>query len=268
MSNNNLSGSIPESISKLNKLKILKLEFNELSGEIPQELGRLENLLAVNVSYNRLTGRLPVGGIFQNLDESSLQGNLGICSPLLKGPCKMNVPKPLVLDPNAYRNQMADHKHSDRSSKSTEQGHHKFLSVSAIVAISAAVLIAVGVIVITLLNVSTRRRLTFVDNALESMFSSSSRSGSPPIGKLILFDSSSSSDWISNPESLLNKASKIGEGVFGTVYKVSLGAQGSMVAIKKLVTSNLIQYHEDFDREVRILGKAKHPNLIALMGYY
>lgn len=268
LSNNNLSGSIPESISKLNKLKILKLEFNELSGEIPQELGRLENLLAVNVSYNRLTGRLPVGGIFQNLDESSLQGNLGICSPLLKGPCKMNVPKPLVLDPNAYRNQMGDHKHSDRSSKATEHGHHKFLSVSAIVAISAAMLIAVGVIVITLLNVSTRRRLTFVDNALESMFSSSSRSGSPPIGKLILFDSSSSSDWISNPESLLNKASKIGEGVFGTVYKVSLGAQKSMVAIKKLVTSNLIQYHEDFDREVRILGKAKHPNLIALMGYY
>jgi hypothetical protein len=91
------------SISKLKKLKILKLEFNELSGEIPQELGSLENLLAVNVSYNRLIGRLPVGGIFESLDPSSLQGNLGICSPLLKGPCTMNVPKPLVLDPMPTR---------------------------------------------------------------------------------------------------------------------------------------------------------------------
>ncbi|XP_030974887.1 probably inactive leucine-rich repeat receptor-like protein kinase At3g28040 [Quercus lobata] len=268
LSHNNLSGSIPVSASELKRLKILNLEFNELSGEIPQELGRLENLLAVNISYNRLTGRLPVGGIFQSLDESSLQGNLGICSPLLKGPCKMNVPKPLVLDPNAYGNQMGDHNQRDRSSKSTQLGHHKFLSVSAIVAISAAILIAIGVIVITLLNVSARQRLTFVDNALESMCSSSSRSASPPVGKLIMFDSGSSPDWISNPESLLNKASEIGSGVFGTVYKASFGAQGGIVAIKKLATSNIIQYPEDFDREVKILGKAKHPNLIALMGYY
>jgi hypothetical protein len=272
ISHNNLSGSIPKSISKLWKLKILKLELNELSGEIPQELGRLENLLAVNISYNRLVGRLPDGGIFQTLDESSLQGNLGICSPLLKGPCTMNVPKPLVLDPNAYKNQMGgDHKQRNRFSKSTEGGHdHSFLSVSAIVAISAAISIAFGVIVITLLNVSARRRLTFVDNALESTCSSSSRSGSPPTGKLILFDSSSPPpDWIGNPESLLSKSCEIGEGVFGTVYKASLGAQGlRMVAIKKLVTSNTIQYPEDFDREVKILGKAKHPNLIELKGYF
>ncbi|XP_041010131.1 probably inactive leucine-rich repeat receptor-like protein kinase At3g28040 [Juglans microcarpa x Juglans regia] len=268
LSHNDLSGSIPKSISNLNKLKILQLEFNELSGEIPQELGRLQNLLAVNISYNRLVGRLPVGGIFPNLDQSSLQGNFGICSPLLKGPCKLNVPKPLVLDPNAYDNQMGDHKQRNRSSKSKEIGHHNFLSVSAIVAISAAILITFGVIVIALLNVSARRRLIFVDNALESICSSSSRSGSPPTGKLILFDSRSPPDLIGNPEPLLNKASEIGGGVFGTVYKVPLGTQGRMVAIKKLVTSNIIRYPEDFDREVRILGKAEHPNLIKLKGYY
>ncbi|KAF7807248.1 putative inactive leucine-rich repeat receptor-like protein kinase [Senna tora] len=271
---NNLSGSIPKSMSKLNKLKVLKLEFNELSGEIPQELGMLQNLLAVNISYNRLTGRLPTGSIFQNLDKSSLEGNLGLCSPLLKGPCKMNVPKPLVLDPNAYNNQM---QRNDASSSSIPSRihHHKFLSVSAIVAISAAFVIILGVIAISLLNVSVRRRLAFVDNALESMCSSSSRSGSPPTGKLILFDSRSSSSSsslssISNPESLLSKASEIGEGVFGTVHKVALGSSqgGLMVAIKRLVTSNIIQYPEDFDREVRILGKARHPNLIALKGYY
>ncbi|KAG7995263.1 hypothetical protein I3843_01G099800 [Carya illinoinensis] len=268
LSHNDLNGSIPKSISNLNKLKILQLEFNELSGEIPQELGRLQNLLAVNISYNRLEGRLPVGGIFPNLDQSSLQGNLGICSPLLKGPCKLNVPKPLVLNPNAFDNPMGDHKQRNRSSKSKEIGRHNFLSVSAIVAISAAILITFGVIVIALLNVSARRRLIFVDNALESLCSSSSRSGSAPTGKLVLFDSRSSPDLIGNPEPLLNKASEIGGGMFGTVYKVPLGTQGRMVAIKKLVTSNIIRYPEDFDREVRVLGKAEHPNLIKLKGYY
>ncbi|KAK7273133.1 hypothetical protein RIF29_14179 [Crotalaria pallida] len=268
LSHNNLSGSIPRSMSKLNKLKILKLESNELSGEIPMELGMLQNLLAVNISHNRLTGRLPTGSIFQNLDKSSLEGNLGLCSPLLKGPCKMNVPKPLVLDPNAYNNQIGPDSQRNESSTASTTHHHRFLSVSSIVAISASFVIILGVIAISLLNVSVRRRLAFVDNALESMCSSSSRSGSPPTGKLILFDLQSLPDGIRSPESLLNKASEIGEGVFGTVYKIPLGSHGRVVAMKKLITSNIIQYPEDFDREVRILGKARHPNLIALKGYY
>ncbi|KAL0322691.1 UNVERIFIED_CONTAM: putative inactive leucine-rich repeat receptor-like protein kinase [Sesamum angustifolium] len=266
LSHNNLSGPIPESMSLLSKLKILKLEANQLSGEIPQELGRLGNLLIVNISYNRLVGRLPAGGIFQTLDASAIEGNLGICSQLLKGPCKLNVPKPLVLDPYAYGNQMGgQNRGNERSRSSTNFRHHRFLSVSAIVAISAAAVIAVGVVVISLLNASARRRISFVDNALESMCSSSTRSANVAAGKLILFDSKSSPDWLSASfDSVLNKAAEIGEGVFGTVYKASLGGQGTTVAIKKLITANTLQYQEEFDREVRILGKARHPNLIPL----
>lgn len=256
----------------LKKLKILKLEYNQLSGEIPQELGKLENLLAVNISYNRLVGRLPMSSIFQNLDQSSLEGNLGICSPLLKGPCKMNVPKPLVLDPYAYGNQSRGGQNGDDgASRSNNKSfkNHRFLSVSSIVAISAAAVIAVGVMIITLLNASVRRRITFVDNALESMCSSSSKSGTLATGKLVLLDTKSSPDWTnSSLESILDKASQIGEGVFGTVYKAPLGGEGRIVAVKKLVTSKILQYPEDFDREVRVLAKARHPNLISLKGYY
>lgn len=268
LSHNNLSGPIPESMSLLSKLKILKLEVNELSGEIPQQLGRLPNLLIANVSHNMLVGRLPAGGIFQSLDASAIEGNRGICSPLLKGPCVLNVPKPLVLDPYAYGNQGAG-----QSRANGRQGanikRHSFLSVSALIAISAAAVIAVGVVVITLLNASARRRIAFVDNALESMCSSSTRSSHMAAGKLVLLDSKSSADWHSaNLESMLNKAAEVGEGVFGSVYKATLAGQGTVVAIKKLITANTLQYQEEFDREVRILAKARHPNLISLRGYY
>ncbi|KAI3798225.1 hypothetical protein L1987_33496 [Smallanthus sonchifolius] len=271
MSHNSLNGSIPRSMSQLKKLKILKLEYNQLTGEIPPELGELENLLSVNISYNRLEGRLPSGGIFQSLGKSSLEGNLGICSPLLKGPCKMNVPKPLYLDPFAYGNQNGRHRGDESDQSSNSSKHHRFFSVSAIIAIIAAAAISIGVVIIVLLNISARRQLRFVDNALESCSSSSRSGASLSVGKFVWFESKTNPDsyCIANPESFLNKANEIGGGVFGTVYKASIGdANGDVLAIKNLVVSNMIPYHEDFDREVGVLGKLRHPNLVSLKGYY
>ncbi|KNA06112.1 hypothetical protein SOVF_184060 [Spinacia oleracea] len=267
LSHNNLSGEIPSSISMLKGLEFLRLESNELDGEMPKELGTLQNLLSVNVSYNKLIGRLPPGGIFPSLDASALQGNLGICSPLLKGPCKLNVQKPLVLDPNSYPHQMHGNNEGDELDRRLD--HHNFLSISAIVAIAAAVIIVIGVVIITLLNASARRRLAFIDNALESIFSSSSRSGAPSVGRLVLFDTRSSGNLFADPESLINKASEIGGGNFGTVYKATIGAEGRIVAVKKLYMSNpIVEYPEDYDREVRALGKVRHLNVASLRGYY
>ncbi|XP_078158734.1 leucine-rich receptor-like protein kinase family protein [Carex rostrata] len=269
LAHNSLSGPIPTSISYLKRLEILQLEYNNLTGEIPQQLGTLQNLLAVNISHNRLVGRLPTGSIFQTLDQSAIEGNLGICSPLVSEPCRMDVPKPLVLDPNAYPhgngNDLVTYGNGPALPK-----RRKFLSISAIIAISAALLIVLGVLLVTLLNISARRRISLLDNALESMCSSSTRSSSPGVGKMVIFGPKNnlrSEDLVDGAESLLNKATELGHGVFGTVYKASV-AQGRFVAVKKLFTANIIQYHDDFDREVRILGKARHPNLMSLKGYY
>ncbi|KAL6526689.1 hypothetical protein OROGR_015779 [Orobanche gracilis] len=265
LSHNNLSGPIPDSMSLLSKLKILKLEVNHLSGEMPRELVKLENLLVANMSYNRLVGRLPAGGIFQNLDVSAIEGNLGICSPMLEGPCMLDVPKPLVFNPYAYGNRKRGNQHS--SGSSTEWRHHNTLSISVFVTISAAAIIAFGVLVISFLSALARRRMAFVDKSLESMCASNLVSG-----ELILIDSKSTSPDLrlsASFDSVLNKAAEIGEGVFGTVYRASFGGHGQpMLAIKKLVTTNTLECQEEFDREVRFLGKARHPNLIPLRGYY
>ncbi|RLN22822.1 hypothetical protein C2845_PM07G35250 [Panicum miliaceum] len=283
LGHNGLTGPIPASISELKKLEILRLEYNNLSGEIPQQLGGLENLLAVNISHNRLVGRLPASGVFQSLDASALEGNLGICSPLVTEPCRMNVPKPLVLDPNEYTHGGGDNNLETNGAGAGLPRKRRFLSVSAMVAICAALVIFLGVIVITLLNMSARRRaeaaggvpeqhkeLESIVTASSTSKSSSGNKGKLAAGKVVTFGPGSSlrsEDLVAGADALLSKATEIGRGVFGTVYRASVG-EGRVVAIKKLATANIVKSRDDFDREVRFLGKAKHPNLLPLKGYY
>ncbi|CAL4959374.1 unnamed protein product [Urochloa decumbens] len=276
LGHNALTGPIPAGISELKKLEILRLEYNNLSGEIPPQLGALESLLAVNISHNRLVGRLPASGVFQSLDASALEGNLGICSPLVAEPCRMNVPKPLVLDPNQYPHG-GDNNLETNSAGGTPR-RRRVLSVSAMVAICAALAIALGVLVITLLNMSARRRAAGAARAehnkeLESVVtgmsggSSATKSSSPKAGKMVTFGPGSSlrsEDLVAGADALLSKATEIGRGAYGTVYRASVG-EGRVVAIKKLSAASVA---DDFDREARVLGKAKHPNLLPLKGYY
>ena len=41
-----------------------------------------------------------------------------------------------------------------------------------------------------------------------------------------------------------------------------------VVAVKKLSTASVVESRDVFDREARVLGKARHPNLMPLKGYY
>jgi hypothetical protein len=230
----------------------------------------------VNISHNRLVGRLPASGVFQSLDASALEGNLGICSPRVTEPCRMNVPKPLVLDPNEYNNNAP----GSGGGGVVPRERRVVLSVSAMVAISAAAVIVVAVAVITLLNMSARRQQR--DNEAVSkeskqesavVSSTSNKSGSSKLtagGKVVTFGPGSSlrsEDLVGGADTLLSKATQIGRGVFGTVYRASTG-QGRVVAVKKLASSGSAQpSRDDFDREVRVLGKARHPNLLPLKGY-
>ncbi|XP_047059730.1 probably inactive leucine-rich repeat receptor-like protein kinase At3g28040 [Lolium rigidum] len=289
LGHNDLTGPIPASMAELKKLEILRLEYNHLTGEIPQQLGGLQSLLAVNISHNRLVGRLPASGVFQSLDASALEGNLGVCSPLVTEPCRMNVPKPLVLDPNEYTHgnsnngDVAENGGGGRGGEDVPR-KRRFLSVSAMVAICAALSIALGVLVITLLNVSSRRRRLGGVGAdefqekelveLESIVSgssSSTKSRKLATGKMVTFGPGSSlrtEDFVGGADALLSKATEIGRsGVFGTTYRASVG-EGRVVAVKKLSTASVVESRDVFDREARVLGKARHPNLVPLKGYY
>ncbi|WVY98928.1 hypothetical protein V8G54_031079 [Vigna mungo] len=58
LSNNNLSGSIPEGITLLSALHGLNLSHNHLSGQIPKKIGEMKSLESLDLSHNQLSGTI------------------------------------------------------------------------------------------------------------------------------------------------------------------------------------------------------------------
>ena len=85
LSSNNFMSHIPSSLENLVALESLDLSRNSLSGEIPQELTNLIFLEYLNLSQNQLSGPIPQGRQFLTFENSSFEGNFGLCGfPLLK----------------------------------------------------------------------------------------------------------------------------------------------------------------------------------------
>jgi hypothetical protein len=57
--NNNLLGSIPDSIDNLTNLRELDLRYNQLTGSIPSSICQLEHLTHLHLHCNRLGGPIP-----------------------------------------------------------------------------------------------------------------------------------------------------------------------------------------------------------------
>ncbi|XP_015697309.1 U-box domain-containing protein 33-like isoform X2 [Oryza brachyantha] len=88
----------------------------------------------------------------------------------------------------------------------------------------------------------------------QSMVSSSSLSWSTEFSLLELHQATQN----------FNDAMKIGEGGFGCVYRGLL--RNTTVAIKMLRSQNL-QGQSQFQQEVAVLSRVRHPNLVTLVGY-
>ncbi|XP_022717787.1 receptor-like protein 12 [Durio zibethinus] len=88
LSNNLLVGQIPPAIGSLSNLEALDLSRNKLVGRIPWQLKQLNFLAVFNVSHNNLTGPIPQGGQFNTFDNSSFDGNLGLCGNPLSKKCE------------------------------------------------------------------------------------------------------------------------------------------------------------------------------------
>ncbi|OMP08431.1 hypothetical protein COLO4_06484 [Corchorus olitorius] len=257
---NNLSGSIPPAIANLSNLEYVDLSLNSLTGSLPKELANLSQLVSFNISHNHLNGELPTGGFFNTIPTSSVSGNPSLCGSVVNRSCPAVHPKPIVLNPNS----------SDSIGGSSQNHHRKkiVLSISALIAIGAAAFIVIGVVAVTVLNIHVRSSMARAPAALTLSGGeefSCSPTNDPNYGKLVMF--SGDADFVAGAHALLNKECELGRGGFGVVYRTIL-RDGRSVAIKKLTVASLIKSQEEFEREVKTLGKIRHQNLVALEGYY
>ncbi|URD84974.1 LRR receptor-like serine threonine-protein kinase [Musa troglodytarum] len=73
---------------------LIDLSNNYLSGNIPEELAALNFLNHLNLSYNNLSGRIPNGNQLQTFTDSSIYaGNPNLCGPPLTKNCTLNIAK-------------------------------------------------------------------------------------------------------------------------------------------------------------------------------
>ncbi|XP_008788529.2 probable LRR receptor-like serine/threonine-protein kinase IRK [Phoenix dactylifera] len=266
LSQNNLTGPVPSTFSNITNLQTIDLSHNRLTGTLPKQLSNLPHLLSFNISHNLFSGDLPAGNFFNTIPRSSISDNPGLCGSVVNRSCRAVLPKPIVLNPNS-----SSPNPSSNSAFSPGSLRHKkiILSISTLIAIGAAALIALGVFTITVLNLRVRAAAAS-QSAAALAFSDDYCSRSPGTeadsGKLVMF-SGNDPDFSAGAHAILNKDCELGRGGFGAVYKTIL-RDGRPVAIKKLTVSSLVKSQEDFEREVKKLGKVRHPNLVALEGYY
>ncbi|XP_020107768.1 probable LRR receptor-like serine/threonine-protein kinase IRK [Ananas comosus] len=266
LSQNNLTGPIPPTIAELPHLRSVDLSQNKLTGTIPKNLSDLP-LISFNISHNLLSGDIPTGTFFNTIPVSSLIDNPGLCGSALNISCPAVLPKPIVLNPNSSSNPL-----SQPASNPNTLRHRKIkiLSISTLIAIAAAAIIAAGVVVITVLNLKVRPSVsnsaTAAPFALSDGYLSQSPTTDSSSGKLVMFGGGEA-EFSAGTHALLNKDCELGRGGFGAVYQAVL-RDGRPVAIKKLTVSSLVKSQDEFEREVSILGNVRHHNLVALKGYY
>ncbi|XP_062118240.1 receptor like protein 27-like [Humulus lupulus] len=103
LSNNALTGHIPPSLGTLTELESLDLSQNQLSGKIPQQLAELIFLQKFDVSYNNLTSPIPQQNQFHTFENTSFEGNQGLCGDPLSKKCEN-----WLLPPSSALNKDAD----------------------------------------------------------------------------------------------------------------------------------------------------------------
>ncbi|KAK7319481.1 hypothetical protein RJT34_04202 [Clitoria ternatea] len=199
----------------------------------------------------------------QKFNPSSFVRNIQLCGYNPSIPCLSTAPSQGILAPPP---------------EVSKQHHHRKLSTRDIILIVAgALLLRLITLCCILFFCLMRKRASMVENGRATSRTAAMRieKGVPPVaagdveaggeggGKLVHFDGPMA---FTADDLLCATAEIMGKSTYGTMYKATL-EDGSQVAVKRL-REKITKSQREFEPEVSVLGKFRHPNLLALRAFY
>ncbi|XP_020586606.1 LRR receptor-like serine/threonine-protein kinase RPK2 [Phalaenopsis equestris] len=233
LSKNSLSGSIPSSLADASKLEILLLDHNYFSGNIPPSFSNLSRLAMLNLSFNNLSGEIP--HLVHVTNCKLFEGN-----QFLKPCLSLNATPPSVLPSNNYT--------------ANSNGQNSKLKPFMVASIASTAVIFFILVLLGIFLITGIKR--FVNPNLRSKV-------------VVTFTATPSELNYSNVLKATGNFSLqnlIGTGGFGATYKAEL-LPDYLVAVKRLYIGKF-QGLQQFDAEIRTLGRIRHKNLVTLIGYH
>ncbi|KAI5075924.1 hypothetical protein GOP47_0010000 [Adiantum capillus-veneris] len=260
---NNLTGVIPESYGELSSLLVLDFSGNNLTGSIPENLAELQNLTKLLLSKNHLSGFVPenftrlkylseMDVAFNNLSHTVRHsGNLeSLCTNVSAE--SNELPKSCALSTPAPSNETNEEPYAGHVPK--KNSHPNAILIAAIT--SGCAIAAVLIILLLVFHFSKQ------DNRVRASHRHERR-------HLTMFRSFEFEVAYENVVAATGNFSLnnlIGTGGFGATYKAEV-SPGFLVAVKRL-SSGRFQGTQQFEAEIRTLGRVQHPNLVTLFGYH
>ncbi|KAM6549482.1 hypothetical protein CsatB_021158 [Cannabis sativa] len=233
LSQNALTGFIPPSLTKASGLETVLLDHNKLYGKIPSSFSTLVSLTQLDVSFNNLSGNIPHLQRINGCDAFKGNKYLQSCpDPHSASPANLPVP----LDVHKWRSR-------------------KKIKTLIIAAVTCASVVLCLLAVIVLFFAFGRKKLTRLSSLRRKV--------------VVTFADSPSElnyDNVVRATGNFSIQNLIGTGGFGSTYKAEL-VPGFLVAVKRLSIGRF-QGVQQFEAEIRTLGRIRHKNLVTLIGYY
>ncbi|AES61239.1 putative protein kinase RLK-Pelle-LRR-XI-1 family [Medicago truncatula] len=234
--NNHLTGEIPKSITNMPTLSVLDLSNNSLTGRIPENFGSSPALETMNLSYNKLEGPVPSNGILLTMNPNDFVGNAGLCGSILP-PCS-------------------------QSSTVTSQKRSSHIS-HIVIGFVTGISVILSLAAVYFGGKWLYNKCYMYNSFIYDWFKHNNEDWP---WRLVAFQriSFTSSEILT----CIKESNVIGMGGAGIVYKAEIHKPQITVAVKKLWRSSPdIENGNDVLREVELLGRLRHRNIVRLLGY-
>ncbi|KAI3448352.1 hypothetical protein Pfo_005017 [Paulownia fortunei] len=292
LSNNQLSGSLPFSLSNFSSLQILLLSGNKFSGPIPPSIGELHQAVKLDLSGNSLTGKIPheIGNCvhlnYLDLSQNNLSGsipqeisNIRILNYLNLSRNHLNEAIPQSIG-SMKSLTTADFSFNDLSGKLPESGQFSIFNATSFAGNPQLC----GSLLNNPCNVTTITSPPGKShNAFKLVFAlgllmCSLVFATAAIVKAKSFKKNGSNSWkmtafqkldfsVSDVLECVKDGNVIGRGGAGIVYHGKM-PNGVEIAVKKLLGFNSINSHDHgFKAEIRTLGNIRHRNIVRLLAF-